>query len=103
MPSATYKLFRQAILDRKQITCTYQNLYREICPHVLGHKDGHEKALTFQFAGQSTSRLPPAGEWRCFFLAEVSDLRVRDGPWHSGVRHTRAQACVDIVDVDVNR
>lgn len=102
MPSPTYRLFRKAILDRKQITCTYQNRYRELCPHVLGYKDGREKALTFQFGGQSISGLPPKGEWRCLSLAQVHNARIRDGAWHTGHRHTRTQACVQIVDVDVN-
>jgi hypothetical protein len=102
MPTSTYRLFRRAILGRKQITCVYNRCYRELCPHVLGHKGGQEKALTFQFAGESTSGLPPEGEWRCLFLADVRDVRIRDGAWHTGPRHTQTQACVDEVDLDVN-
>jgi hypothetical protein len=102
MPSAIYQLFRDAILGRKQITCTYEGRYRELCPHILGHKDGQEKVLAYQFAGQSTSGLPPGGEWRCLFLGQVCDAQARDGSWHTGHQHTRSQACIDIVDVDVN-
>lgn len=100
MPSPTYRLFRAAITGRRQITCHYQGLYREICPHILGHKHGHETALTFQFAGQSASGLPPGGEWRCLFLAQVQNVRLRDGQWHSR-HHTEPQSCVDIIDVEV--
>ena len=102
MPSPTYQLFRTAILGRKQIACTYQGFYRELCPHILGHKQGQEMALTYQFAGQSASGLPRRGEWRCLSLAQVHDAQLRDGPWQAGTRHTATQACVDIVDVDVN-
>jgi hypothetical protein len=102
VPSATYQLFRRAILGRKQITCSYDRCRRELCPHVLGHKEGQEKALAFQFAGQSTSGLPEGGEWRCFFLADIRNARIREGAWHTGIRHSRLQACVDVVDVDVN-
>src|ERR1700716_3957362 len=101
MPSPTYRLFREAILDRMQITCTYDRRYRELCPHVLGHKDGDEKALTFQFAGDSVSGLPPGGEWRCLSLAQVRDAQLRPGPWRTGFRHSTTQVCVDIVDLDV--
>lgn len=103
MTSATYQLFRTAILGRKQITCVYDGCYREICPHILGLADGEEMALTFQFAGQSKSGLPPGGDWRCLALAEVSDARMRNGPWRTGRSHRRTQSCVTIVDVDVNR
>jgi hypothetical protein len=102
MTSATYQLFRRAILRRQQIICTYQGCYREICPHVLGHTAGHEMALTYQFGGQSTSGLPPEGEWRCLNLAQVKNMRLRDGPWHTGRSHTSTQTCVEIVDLDVN-
>ena len=100
MPSPIYRLFRAAIIGRKQITCYYQGLYREVCPHVLGHKHGQETALTYQFAGQSASGLPPDGEWRCLFLAQVQSAQLRDGAWHSRP-HTEPQTCVDIVDIEV--
>lgn len=102
MPSTTYRLFKQAIMERRQVTCTYLGKRREVCPHILGYKDGEEKALVFQFAGQTTSELPPGGEWRCLSLKRVSGAQSREGPWHAGERHRRTQACIDIVDVDVN-
>ncbi|MDB5540471.1 MAG: hypothetical protein JWQ89_2198 [Devosia sp.] len=102
MPSATYELFRQAMAARKQILCTYRGRRRELCPVILGHTGGEEKALTFQFAGESNSRLPPGGEWRCLSLGMVSDVTLRDGPWHTGSGHAAPQACVDVVEFDVN-
>jgi hypothetical protein len=103
MPSAIYQLFRHAILHHQQITCDYDGCHREICPHVLGHTDGQEKALTYQFAGQSTSGLPPGGEWRCLSLKRVRNPTLRDGVWHTGRQHITTQTCVRIVDLDVNR
>ena len=100
MPSPTYRLLRDAIIGRKQITCYYQGLYRELCPHILGHKHGQETALTYQFAGQSASGLPARGEWRCLFLAQLQNARLRDGPWHSR-HHTEQQTCVDVIDVEL--
>jgi hypothetical protein len=102
MPSATYALFRRAIRERKLISCTYQDRRREVAPHILGHKDDAEKALVFQFAGESNSRLPPGGEWRCLFLTNVENLVTYDGPWRTGPYHRTTQACIDVVDVDVN-
>jgi hypothetical protein len=101
MSSPTYRLFREAILNRMQVTCSYAGCPREICPHVLGHTDGNEKALTFQFAGDSVSGLPPDGEWRCLSLADVRDARLRPGPWRTGFRHSTTQVCVADIDVDV--
>jgi len=102
MPSETYALFEQAMRTRKQVVCVYGGYRRELCPIILGHTRGHEKALTFQFSGGSGSGLPPGGEWRCLALAEVSDVALRDGPWFAGSRHNERQRCVEIVDLDVN-
>lgn len=100
--SEAFRLFHRAILERKQVTCTYNGAYREICPHVLGHTQSQEKALVYQFGGSSRSRLPNGGEWRCLILSEVADVKLRDGTWHTGAFHRRTQKCVARVYVDVN-
>jgi len=103
MPSATYQLFEQAMRERSQIACMYGGHRRELCPIVLGHSGGEEKALTFQVGGSSSSGLPPGGEWRCLVLAKVSFARLHDGPWvELGDSHATPQGCVEIVDLDVN-
>jgi len=102
MPSAAYKLFAKAMAERKQILCSYDGYRRQLCPIVLGHRGGKEVALAFQFAGESTTRLPPGGGWRCLELARVTDAKMRDGPWHAGASHRQPQSCVEIVDLDVN-
>jgi hypothetical protein len=87
---------------RKQIVCMYGGYPRELCPIILGHSQGQEKALTYQFGGQSKSGLPPQGEWRCLWLSKVIDVQLREGPWFVGSSHTKPQGCVEIVDLDVN-
>jgi predicted DNA binding CopG/RHH family protein len=100
--SKVYKLFAKAMRERKQITCTYRGHHREVCPIILGHRDGQERALTYQFGGRSSRRLPSHGAWRCFSLSEITNVELRDGPWFSGDAHTRPQGCVVDVDLDVN-
>lgn len=102
MPSETYELFREAMTERRQIVCSYGGRRREICAVILGHSGGEEKALTFQFAGETSSSLPPDGEWRCLTLSKVSAVELRDGPWITGGSHSASQSCVDVVDFDVN-
>jgi hypothetical protein len=102
MPSKTYQLFEQAMRLRKPIACTYGAHARHLCPVILGHSQGEEKALTYQFGGDSRSGLPPNGEWRCLWLAKASNVHLRDGPWIAGGSHTQPQGCVENVDLDVN-
>jgi hypothetical protein len=32
----------------------------------------------------------------------VTDVRLREGPWHEGRRHRKEQTCVEEVDLDIN-
>jgi hypothetical protein len=100
MPSPTYTLFRKAILAEQQVVCTYEGRYRELCPHIIGtNKRGEEAALAWQFAGESSGKLP---QWRCLKLAHVRNARVRDGQWYEGSSHSTDQTCVSRIDLDIN-
>jgi uncharacterized protein len=100
--STTFTVFHRAILGRQQVTCRYEGHHRELCPYILGHKDGQERVLVFQFAGQSARGLPPGGQWRCLYLSRVHDAAARDGAWYGDAKHSKVQSCVDDVYVDVN-
>src|ERR1700712_308817 len=100
MPSATYTLFRTAILAEQQVTCSYGGYRRELCPHIVGtNKDSEEVVLAWQFGGQSSGPLP---QWRGLKLANVSDARARGGRWHEGGSHKSEQRCVANIDLDIN-
>ena len=102
MPSANYRLIRKAIIAEQQITCHYNGHYRELCPHILGHTNGEEKLLAFQFGGKSSKPLPRDGEWRCLVVAEMRNVAARDGSWGAGSSHRTEQSCVAEVDLDIN-
>ena len=100
--SEIYQLFERAIIEKKQLVCMYNGRHRELCPIILGHSNGEEKALTYQFAGEGKSGVPSGGKWKCFRLAGISEVHLRDGPWLAGSRHSQKQTCVEVVDLDVN-
>lgn len=101
--SATYRLFYRAMADRRPIVCMYHGYPRAVCPIILGHTDGHEKALVYQFAGASSRGARGARGWKCLTLSDVDGAELIDGPWHDGGGpHGAAQSCVKTVDVDVN-
>jgi hypothetical protein len=84
------------------MSCLYAGHRRDLCPVILGHSDGQEKAPTYQIGGGSQSGLPRGGEWRCLFLARVGKVELRDGPLRIGARRTQPQGCVEEVDLDIN-
>ena len=102
MSSSNYDLVAQAILERHQILCLYQGYARALCPALLGHTRGEEYTLAFQFAGDSSKGLPPAGKWKCLKIAEMTNVELRAGEWHAGSSHRERQQCVKQVDLDVN-
>jgi hypothetical protein len=99
--SDNYSLVRQAIIDKQQVVATYQGRLREMCPHSLGTKNGRRQALFFQFGGESSSGLPPGGQWRCIPVDELSGISIQAGEWHTDGRHSQPQSCVDEIDVEV--
>ena len=104
MPSATYEQIKAAIQRKQQITCDYNGYYRELCPHAIGHKNGIEQVISYQFGGESSGGLEPLGSpqnWRCMRVSGITNLQVQDGEWHSYSPHTRPQTCIDFVDAEV--
>ena len=100
MASATYTLFRNAILAEQQVVCLYDGRRRELCPHIIGtNKRSEEVVLAWQFGGESSGPLP---QWRCLKLANVSNARARKGRWHEGGSHQTTQTCVSDIDLDIN-
>ena len=102
-----YELVLQAILEKKAITAYYHGQYREMCPHVLGYKNGKRHALFYQFGGQSNSRpIQPDGSpdnWRCIDIDKLTDVALMDiREWHSAPDHSRPQTCVDSVEAVVS-
>jgi len=102
MPSETYRLIARAIRQRKQVLCMYGGFPRAVCPVMLGHRRGQERALTYQFAGGASTGLPPGGRWKCLDIAKMTDVELRSGRWHDGASHKLPQYCIDEVDLDIN-
>jgi hypothetical protein len=93
-----YQLLRQALIERRRVTAIYDGLPREFCPHCLGTRNGKQRVLGWQYAGQSQHPLPG---WRCLDIARLSAIRVVDGTWETGGSHTRPQVCITNVDIEV--
>ena len=100
---ATYALVRQAIATRCPIVAVYEGHPRELCPHVIGTKDGRAQALCFQHGGSSSKGpLAPGGEWRCVAIARLVDVALAPGRWHSRGWNPETQRCVHRVDLAVD-
>ena len=102
---STYEIVRQAIIDQPQIIGVYDGHYRELCPHMIGTKNGREQALFFQFGGETSDGpiLDPLSRqnWKCMQLSKFTEIQARPGPWHTADNHTKPSTCVDAIDIQV--
>ena len=105
MDSSTYQIIKNAIINKQNIKADYHNYPRIMTPHVLGHKNGKEKCLLYQFDGQSSSATffpeNSSDNWRCVFVDELTNISAVDGKLHTCSKHTKAQTCVADVDVEL--
>lgn len=102
--SNNYDLIAKAIKEKLQITAYYQGYYREMCPHALGSKNGRNQALFYQFGGDSSKGPVTPGSpfnWRCIPVDGLTDIILQLGKWHTAENHSRAQTCIDQVDIEV--
>ena len=82
----TYEILREAIVERRSLTCTYDGCIRFFSPHILGKSlDGRECVIGFQYAGKRSGEpLPDEGEWCCFVVEKISRLRLNGDRWVAG-------------------
>ncbi len=104
MDKGVYFLIREAILKKDQIVAKYDGHLRELCPHIIGEKNGKPRVLCYQFGGSSSSGLSPIGSpdnWRCILIEKLTEVYARPGPWYSAIEPLRDQTCIDRIDVRV--
>jgi hypothetical protein len=94
-----YTVLTEAIRAKQQVVATYHGEERIFSPHALGTKRGVEHVLVYQFAGGSSTGLPPGGEWRCLEVAELSNIELQPGAWHTAVNVFNPQSCLDDIDI----
>jgi hypothetical protein len=99
--ASTYQIIRQAVLDHRPLTALYDARIRRFCPHAAGlDKAGTLRVLGLQYGGDSTSALPPGGDWRCFRLTGLADVRPNRDRWRTKPGHSRANSCIVQIDVE---
>jgi hypothetical protein len=80
-----YQLIRDAIRDRACLTAHYEHYIRYFSPNALGKDSRHAPVVvTYQYGGGRPGGLPRGGDWACFDIAELSNLRRNADKWTGG-------------------
>lgn len=100
--SAAFAALRQAMLHRKPVRLNYSGKELEVCPYILGHAMGEERAFALEVdsAGKKGSG---GANWVCLRIQAVQDIRPLDRAWTVAVYPGRIQRCVDQVHLDATR
>ena len=98
-----YEIIKDAILNKRIITATFNGYLRIMCPHVLGTKGRVKQALFYQFAGESKTglSLDPNENWRCIPIDLLRNVSSADGEWRTASNHSKPSRCIDIIEVQV--
>lgn len=101
---SNYELIKQAILDKRCVTCDYNGYRRKMTPHVIGLKKGKPQALFYQYDGESSSglSLDPTKNWRCIPIGKIENLTLNNDTFQTAQNHSQSQTCVDEIDAEVS-
>lgn len=96
-------LFEQAIQDRRCLSAHHKGTERRFAPHAVGFtSQGTPAAFVFQYAGETTSRLPFRGEWRCLHFEDLAFVRLNDDEWRTPKNYSLArQTCLAKIALSV--
>jgi hypothetical protein len=101
---SAYETLKKAITYRLNVRILAGGRSRDISPHALGVKGGKPRLLAYQYDGTSASGLAPGGQWRTFFLDEISLASPIGGEWHTAAHHNmtvKLETSLDRVDYQV--
>lgn len=87
-------LIERALDERLQIAATYWGKdgegYHEFLPLALGSKNGHGRLWSYQVIGAS------GAGWRCFRIAGLKDLQMKQGSWDIPASDPGPAKCVNL-------
>lgn len=99
--SAAFAALREANLRRRPVRLTYGEKELVVCPYILGHAVGEERAFVLVVDGTGERKESEQGHWICLRLAKIQDIETLDCPWVDRPYPGPVQRCVDQVHLDV--
>jgi predicted nucleic acid-binding protein len=101
--SEVFTGLREALLGRRPVHVSNAGQRQTVCPYILGHAAGEERALALLVAPNSTTKRPVHAGWICLRLSKVDDVRFAEGPWIEQDCPGPVQRCVDQVHLEASR
>lgn len=101
--SAAFTALRQANLHRRPLRLTYGGKELVVCPYILGHAVGEERAFVLAVDPTGERKESERGHWMCLRLAKIQNIETLDCSWVDRPYPGPIQRCVDQVHLDVRQ
>jgi len=100
----TYDWIKQAIEEKKSLNLVYNDHIRQVCPCLLGSKNGKYYVLCYQYGGGSVSGLSAdtTKNWRCLEVDKISAVQNNQDEFQVPENHSTIQSCVENIDIELN-
>lgn len=101
--SAAFVSLREANLHRRPVRLTYGGKELVVCPYILGHAVGEERAFVLAVDEAGERKESERGNWICLRLTKIQNIENLDRPWVDRPYPGPVQRCVDQVHLDVRQ
>ncbi|MCK1618231.1 PIN domain-containing protein [Bradyrhizobium sp. 159] len=101
--SEVFVALREALLERRPVQVSRDGKCQTVCPYILGHATGEERAFVLLVDGSSRTKRPVQAKWICLRLSKIEDVRFADEPWIEQDYPGPVQRCVDQVHLEATR
>ncbi|MGY4368864.1 putative nucleic acid-binding protein [Bradyrhizobium sp. LB1.3] len=100
--SDVFTALRAALLERRPVHVTNAGQRQTVCPYILGHAAGEERAFALLVEAGSSIRRPLQASWICLRLSKIDQVRFADAPWVERDYPGPVQRCVDQAHLDAS-
>jgi predicted nucleic acid-binding protein len=100
--SEVFKALRQALLERRPVHVSLDGKCQTVCPYILRHATGEERAFVLLLDASSRTKRPADAKWICLRLSKIEEVRFAHEPWIEQEYPGPVQRCVDQVHLDAS-
>ncbi|MCK1420274.1 type II toxin-antitoxin system VapC family toxin [Bradyrhizobium sp. 182] len=101
--SEVFTALREALLERRPVHVSNDGERQTVCPYIVGHAAGEERAFALLVEASSSTKRPDQDRWICLRLSKIEDVRPADERWIERDYPGPVQRCVDQVHLEWKR
>ncbi|MCK1744273.1 PIN domain-containing protein [Bradyrhizobium sp. 139] len=101
--SEVFTALQEALLERRPVHVSHDGERQTVCPYILGHAAGEERAFALLVEASSSTKRPVRNQVDLPSAVEDRGRRFADAPWIEQDYPGLLQRCVDQVHLEATR